>query len=754
MKKACWMTLWMMSAILCVPGLARSQQQSITADYWMSDEIQSKPAAERLKILEAALAVPDWRQRPDSTVRRAIFHRDPSREIKLFVWDYEIQQVAKSWKYLARVESDWLTPEMRKDYELLHGACKIAVNRTQKHEDVIRRTVGYAYIAVRHTPYPEMPAAGQTVSVSWSIGKDNRGRDLVHTMTMDAAQAKNARALFEESLAQLNRVADRDFKPSPKLQDELEAWWARTDAGMVFVHRKGWRDIQQKGYSTIKSPMPAPVLTSTYLGTKGTEWLAGGGFQPDGTVVTAGTSLGPALDFPGIRVRVVGTDVKAPAEPQPQLFDSRSQPGFGWMHPQATPFLVRISSDLKTILAVTRFPWLSGSITSCAVDETGHIYIAGTAGPGLASVSTDVATLESPQLLDGKKEADNDPRVWKQAYVARLNPAADKVLWVRFVQNPNQSVFPPEVRCFADGTLQFTSADARQLTSAGAETLRMDPTIAKAMPDRQRAYDVRRGWLMVATEHHSPTGHEPWRCGYVNLRDRTGTSFLTLYNWSGPFVGANDHLVSDSFFVGSRFGINGDLLLLGNSDGGNSMFNREPLDLLTVTPKMKGLGYSAAGAGATKLFYLIRVSSVTWRVVGGTIFSPGTGVIDYLDAVDNSMLMVMHGRVHLTEDHLCKGLPLGQQILVTDPECTIHRFSSPMLGCGEAQVGRSSWGITSGMVNGRPRALFVTGAKAKAEVYDWDFEVPRQNAMQPDFGGGFLDGHLTVIDLSAPTASP
>ena len=42
---------------------------------------------------------------------------------------------------------------------------------------------------------------------------------------------------------------------------------------------------------------PVKVLHAGWLGGAGTEWLASGGFQADGTVVLAGVALGPVLEL-------------------------------------------------------------------------------------------------------------------------------------------------------------------------------------------------------------------------------------------------------------------------------------------------------------------------------------------------------------------------------------------------------------------------------------------------------------------------
>jgi hypothetical protein len=206
--------------------------------------------------------------------------------------------------------------------------------------------------------------------------------------------------------------------------------------------------------------------------------------------------------------------------------------------------------------------------------------------------------------------------------------------------------------------------------------------------------------------------------------------------------------VADSFFYGLRFDRRGDLLLLGRCDGGNTVLLREPMDVLRWARKLRGLGYSAAGVGATCLTFIIRISTDTWTVTGGSMFPPGAVVEEVAEAPDGSVLAVTSGAaLRLTENHLSTGVVRGPFVLVTNAECNVHRFASSMLGCGAARVGRTNWAIASGTCRGRPRALFLTGATENAKVFDYTFPVPSANALQKEFAGGALDGHLTLIDL-------
>ena len=86
-------------------------------------------------------------------------------------------------------------------------------------------------------------------------------------------------------------------------------------------------------------PDQATVVAATLFGGKGTEWFAAGGFQPDGTVVAAGTALGPVLEAGGA-VLVLGTAAVCWVASAP-LARNRSCPA------QTTPWTVPESDNVR-----------------------------------------------------------------------------------------------------------------------------------------------------------------------------------------------------------------------------------------------------------------------------------------------------------------------------------------------------------------------------------------------------------------------
>ena len=105
----------------------------------------------------------------------------------------------------------------------------------------------------------------------------------------------------------------------------------------------------------------AEVVTAFFEGGPGNEWLVGGDFLPDKTLVLAGNVADPVFDL-GVKATILGTDGAPPAE----FVRGKNKKGESerpsWTAPGVTGFLVRMSSDYKKVVSVSRLPWDSASI--------------------------------------------------------------------------------------------------------------------------------------------------------------------------------------------------------------------------------------------------------------------------------------------------------------------------------------------------------------------------------------------------------
>ncbi len=505
---------------------------------------------------------------------------------------------------------------------------------------------------------------------------------------------------------------------------------------------------------------PVRVLSAGLLGGAGTEWLAGGGFQADGTVVLAGVALGPVLDL-GVKETVLGKDAVITAPEQTAKKDKKGNPEmdkegkpklepFAWNHENATAFVARMSGDLKTVKSVTRLAWKSGGLTGAAVDAAGNIFVCGPASDSIASIGGDVQELPAP-AEDSKRSG------CAHTYLARLSPDAAKIVWVRHVKGASDA---PALSLDAAGLLHFRGPDFRVLDANGKQLSAMPiPGGAGGFA----AVNPVDGTIARGGEHHWPTGREPWRCPTLDIFKPDGARLYQLYDWGGPLVGLNNlRLVSDTAIRGVTYDAQGNLLFHAWSDGGNSVALREPMDI-RANAKMGGLGFSAWGAGVLSLAYVVKVDTKSYRVIGGTPWmaymkdknKPNSARIFTLAAAaDGSVCFAgdsTHGLIQ-TGNAIGGGEPGGDFVAVLNGDCSALRFSSAMPACGQTIVDDSStdrarWGVVSGKLNGKTVALFLCGAAEKNDGYDQN-PPPAVNTRQPKFGGGATDGYALLLDLS------
>lgn len=506
-----------------------------------------------------------------------------------------------------------------------------------------------------------------------------------------------------------------------------------------------------------KTPDQAKVVASSYFGGTGTEWLAAGGFQPDGTVVLAGVTLGPDLNL-GQRPVVLGKDspILPPArvarknkKGEPEL-DKEGRPKyetFSWLHENATAFVVRTSPDLKQVKSVTRLGWKTGGLTGATVDTAGNIYLCGPATESIASLGGDTQALPVP--VNGLTKG-----AVQLTYLAKLAPDASRVLWVRYFKGYSGA---PDVDVDKAGQIKFQGPDLRSFDANGKQLAQV--TVPGGLGGRV-AVNPLDGTYARGGEHHWPTGREPYRDPTLNIYKPDGTLLYELYNWDGPLVGLNNlRLVSDSAVRGVRYDADGNLIIHAWSDGGNSVMYREPNDVRATSKKMDGLGFSAWGAGVLSCSYIIKIETKNYKVSGGTLWlaylkdknKPNSITINSLGfAGDGSVCVAGSSAWGLIQTGNALGKePGGNYVAVLNQECNSLRFSSAMPATGQVEINDGSrWGIVSGKLNGREVIMFLSGAVDKENTYGGEQSAPQVAPRQPAFGGGLMDGHVLLLNVS------
>lgn len=497
-------------------------------------------------------------------------------------------------------------------------------------------------------------------------------------------------------------------------------------------------------------------MVATFLGGKGTEWLSGGGFQADGTIVLVGTCLGPELSI-GKAETVIGTDMPSPAEPKFKTDAKGKVERPTWTHPAATGFVVRMDRDLRKILSVSRLPWTAGSITSCVVDPVDNaIYIAGASGEGLAKMAGQHQSLEVAEDVTRKGGLCN------ATYVAKLSPDGAKVLWLRTTKGKSDG---PRLQLRNDRTLSYGAQDLRSFSPDGTQ---LSCVVVPGGITETSSVSPIDGTVIRGGEHMWGTGREPWRCPTLNVLKPDGKLRYQLYDWGGPYVGLdNCRQVSDSAVRGVTHDRDGNILVYAWSDGGNSVMVSPPTDVRTGVG-YQGLGLNSAGAGATSFSYLVRLEPKDFQVIGWTFWcskyghkANGIGITDLAFADDGSVCIAGGSAwgVIQTKNRISDkdAEPGGNYCAVFSSEMSRVRFCSVLPGVGGTSVTNdNNFALATGLVDGKPRCLVLGGAVKEENVYGWVSPTPVKDAVQKDFAGGASDGWVMMLDLSktAPPTTP
>lgn len=489
----------------------------------------------------------------------------------------------------------------------------------------------------------------------------------------------------------------------------------------------------------------ANVVKASFLGGSSDEWLAGGGFQPDGTIILAGNVIGNSLNL-GARTGVFGRDLPAPAPIADWPNDRRGRPlAPSWEMPQATGFVARLSPDGKNILSVTRLPWQAGAITSALVTDDGTIFIAGRAQNGIVNIGG------RHEALRPVAEPDNSGL---GSFFARLNPEGTAVEWFKTLAGQTGA---PRLELRPDGNIVFFSRDYRVFDPQGRQ--RELVQAAGSVRDTVAVSPV-DGRIARGGERHWRTGREPWRCPTLDIHLPDGSHQFQLYRWPGPYVGLdNSRQVSDSAVRLVRFLRDGSLLYSAWSDGGNSVMTSPPMDVRQgVIPQ--GLGMTPAGAGVLSIAYLIKAEPQDMQITAWTRFLATRGpnrpnslwIRSMHQAPDGSLMISGNAAMAVvqTENNINEGPASGSYIAVLSRDMTTLRFSSVIHGAGAAVPalgGNHGWGMAANNVNGRTLALFTGGARAESESYGFTTATPTRSPIQAEFGGGRSDGYFVILDL-------
>jgi hypothetical protein len=508
-------------------------------------------------------------------------------------------------------------------------------------------------------------------------------------------------------------------------------------------------------------PDAARPLAASYLGGRGDEYLIAGDFLPDGTLYLAGNAFGPEFDLQGHQLPVLGADQRPPRFTMPMRND-RPNPPKAWEHRDGAAFIVRLSPNYDRITRAIRFPWGSGVLTDLVIDPRGNIYITGTVGPNFNHLGA------SRRLTHDSFEGGGE------AFIGKIRPDLSGFDWLfRFQDDDNSS---PQLRYIGNGTVSVVGRNGMHLNTRGEVT---KAGHVGNIGGWQRGACFITFAQVVGNFHRTNTGWEPWHRPVVNIVNPDGSHRFTFYQWDSRTVGTNwSRLVSDSIMRMAAFDLNGQPVINGWSDGGNTVFAHVPYDMTRLvseairetTGRNTGLPFSTWGAGVGSFSHLNRLDFETGNPLTYTLLAsylrdrnrPNSISGDNLDfSVDNDLFFSGGSAWGLiqTRDLVVNTLDYssdyigGQFFAILSENWDNIRYSSAVPGSGQVDLQKHSssrsgkFRFGSAHVNGKTRVVAVTGA-----VQHDQFKPV--NPVQNGFGGGNLDGLFVVLEMDSLPRTP
>ena len=503
---------------------------------------------------------------------------------------------------------------------------------------------------------------------------------------------------------------------------------------------------------------------ATFLGSKCAEEFVSVGAQPDGTVVALGNLWGPDLP-PNLNPKVIGegewyevteyVDGEATIQgedgvPKPAPLDAR--------YPNKAGLIVRYSPDLQKILGAVRFDWGVASVESGLVAADGGIIVHGRATEHFGRFARQAGAYHEHPKPD-------DPRTGRftyqgryfpgDVYVARLSPDAGKLEWVWLLKGHRET---GTLRFGPNGSVVFQCFGFKHISADGRN---LGETQLQGSGQRVRFLDVspKDGTIVRGGDTCTGTGREPWRKPLFYGYDLQGKWLWSIYDWPPGLVGHDDfRLVSDSAVRVGTFDHDGNFIFYGWSDGGNTVFTRNPIDLEKGVPK-QGFGMSLWGAGVGSFCHLVRLRSTDFDVLAWTVW------VSYLMPDDktgkdqpnglrvNAIWPVSDGSVALTGD-------AGTWMIQTpDPWFRHPKFDKKEYASGgrgpfvavfnrdfsHLFFSRTAPGCEMRAMCETPGGLVFAGRSVGTDRDDRPTPTPVLNALQKDFGGRF-DAYLLLLE--------
>ncbi|MCS7180260.1 MAG: hypothetical protein NZ891_02785, partial [bacterium] len=266
--------------------------------------------------------------------------------------------------------------------------------------------------------------------------------------------------------------------------------------------------------------------------------------------------------------------------------------------------------------------------------------------------------------------------------------------------------------------------------------------------------DEKRNAYITGGDTNTRTGREPWRCPrfFIN-KIENGEDIDSLWNWEPKLVGEDKYrLVADSGF---KFPVvvtpEGDYVVIGWSDGGNTVFLREPKNL-DIEVKY-GFIDSLWGAKVGKFSRIMKVDSIEGVFKGGSIWctflkdknQPNSSDIKDICITEEGNIAFISGNTHYiietpdtwSKNYLKGGSGDAFSIFSSDFKNLLFSSAIP-----DAQLNGLSYKNNTFLIYGSTKGI---RSGCQCDICK-ERELILKNQIQENFGGS-EDGYFLIAKL-------
>ncbi|MCH8513169.1 MAG: hypothetical protein LAT83_16170 [Kiritimatiellae bacterium] len=498
-------------------------------------------------------------------------------------------------------------------------------------------------------------------------------------------------------------------------------------------------------------------VAATFFGSESHEEFVDVGAMPDGSILAFGNAWGPEFpDQPTPHVIGQGTHRGLDPSGGGRMREDIAEPDALPRHnPDVAGMFVRYNDDLTEILSVTRFDWGLASLESGRVTPEGKLVVTGRATSAFRELAASSPHFHEHDPAQGGNTGAltfEGERVPGDVFIAQLDPETWSMDWVWIFPGYRN---PPELHVDHEGNYVFS---ARGWWRLGAEGRPLSEIERTGGSNRLLGVSPKDGSLLAGGHNNPGTGREPWWRPYLHGFSPDGEFLWEVYGWDGGVVGHDDfRLVSDSYVRNGGFDAEGNIIVIGSSDGGNSVYQRSPIDLWRGHGGSEGYGMSVWGMQVGQATYIVRMEPENFDVevssrwlsyvpnnfeAAGARNRPNTIGISKFRALEaGGMIFTGRSATGLIETpnalyrYPGDGSRFGgHYVAAFNRDFTELRYSSFKPGVRIESLEKT------------PRGFSAVGAAFASRNNEGEIPTPLLHPVQPRFGGGYKDAWIMLLE--------